>query len=176
MEQTIRVPQAPASAAARKCGACTLCCKVFALEELNKPAGRWCVNARPGAGCVIHEARPGACRGFACLWLADTALPDIWKPDRARFVLSVELDGSLRVTTDPAQPSAWRRDPYEAQIRRWAASGVEAGKPVMLVVGAKVSVILPNTEIDVGVLQPGDAVELLHDGQRFHASVRRAPA
>ena len=41
-------------------------------------------------------------------------------------------------------------------------------------IGDRVTVIMPNTEIEVGVLKAGDQVDLFHDGQRFHASVRKA--
>ena len=37
-------------------------------------------------------------------------------------------------------------------------------KPLLLVVGDRVSVIMPNAEIEVGVLKAGDQVELFHDG------------
>jgi hypothetical protein len=163
-------------ARARACGSCTMCCKVFKIGELNKPAGRWCVNARAGVGCVIHDDRPNACRMFQCMWLASPDMPDEWKPDRARFVVSIEAGGGLQITCDPAQPTAWLREPYQAQIRRWAEHGVTIGRPVLLMVGGRASVILPNTELDAGELQPGDQVELAHDGLRFHARVRKAGA
>ena len=42
--------------------------------------------------------------------------------------------------------------------------------------GRKVSVILPNSEIEVGVLEAGDSIQLIHDGARFHAKVIKAAA
>ena len=162
------------NAAGRACGSCMMCCKVLPLAELDKPAGKWCVNARAGVGCVIHDTRPLACRTFACSWLSSPSLGDEWKPDRARFVLSVEANGALRVTCDPAQPTAWRREPYHTQIRQWSEQGAAMQKPLLLVVGDRVTVIMPNSEIEVGVLKAGDQVDLFHDGQRFHASVRKA--
>ena len=161
---------------ARACGSCTMCCKVLKIDELKKPAGRWCVNARAGVGCAIHFERPLSCRTFNCMWLTARDLPDVWRPDRARFVLSVESSGCLQVVCDPAQPAAWRREPYHAQIRRWAEHGMNIQKPVLLMIGERASVILPNTELSVGELKPGDQVELAHDGLRFHASVRKAVA
>ena len=38
----------------RECGACTLCCKVFDVPVLEKPAGQWCKHCLPGRGCGIH--------------------------------------------------------------------------------------------------------------------------
>lgn len=166
----------PAAVAGRACGSCMMCCKVLENVELAKPAGRWCVNARAGVGCVIHDQRPISCRTFDCMWLSNPSLPDEWKPDRARFVLSVDPGGALMVVCDPAQPAAWRREPYHAQIRAWAERGVSMQKPVLLMIGERASVILPNTELDIGVLKAGDQVGLSHDGLRFHASVRKAGA
>lgn len=160
----------------RACGSCAMCCKVFKIADLNKPAGRWCVNARAGVGCVIYDERPRSCRTFECMWLSSPTLSDAWKPDRARFVVSFESGGGLQVTCDPAQPAAWRREPYLSQIRRWAERGVEIQRPVLLMIGDRVSVILPNTELEIGAINPGDQVELAHDGMRFHASVRKAGA
>ncbi len=160
----------------RACGSCTMCCKVFKVAELDKPAGRWCVNVKTGKGCAIHDARPGFCRTFQCAWLASPDMPDEWKPERARFVLAVEPGGALQIACDPAQPAAWRREPYHSQIRRWAEHGMNIKKPVLLTVGDRASVVLPNTELPVGELQPGDDVELSYDGMRFHASVRKAGA
>lgn len=164
------------AAPGRVCGSCTMCCKVVKNDELNKPAGRWCVNARTGVGCVIHDTRPLSCQIFQCMWLSSNMLSDEWKPDRARFVVAVEVNGALQIMCDPAQPTAWRREPYHSHIRRWAEHGMNIQKPVLLMIGDKVSVILPNTELPVGELQPGDNVELSHDGMRFHASVRKAGA
>ena len=164
------------TAPARTCGSCTLCCKVFKIAELDKPAGRWCTHVRAGAGCSIHDEKPVSCQVFQCLWLSAPTLSDEWKPERARFVVSVESGGALQVTLDPAQPTAWRKEPYHSQIRRWAEHGVNIRRPVLLMIGERASVVLPNSEIEVGELRPGDQVELAHDGMRFYASIRKAGA
>jgi hypothetical protein len=82
----------------------------------------------------------------------------------------------MSVVVDPAQATAWRRAPYEAQIRQWAGAAISAGGQVLLMTGRKVSVILPNSEIEVGVLEAGDSIQLIHDGARFHAQVIKAAA
>ena len=44
---------------ARACGNCSLCCKLLAIAELNKPIDTWCPHARPGrGGCSIYPDRP----------------------------------------------------------------------------------------------------------------------
>ncbi|MDB5572241.1 MAG: hypothetical protein JWN93_3424 [Hyphomicrobiales bacterium] len=159
----------------RACGSCMMCCKSFPVAELAKPAGRWCTHAKAGRGCSIHDARPGTCSAFFCVWMRNPTLGEEWKPDRAKFVMS-SFAGSevLAITVDPAQPSAWKREPYHSAIRGWAGAAIEARSQVLLINGGRVSVILPNTELDVGVLSPGDQIALSHDGQRFHARVVKA--
>lgn len=172
MEQTAASP----TATVRSCGPCTLCCKLFEAPELQKPAHVWCGNVKKGAGCGIHAQRPASCATFQCFWTYNPTLSEEWRPDRARFVVSVESGGGLLITLDKGQPTAWRREPYHSQIRRWAEFGVSKGKPVLLANGERMSVILPNDELDVGALKPGDQVALEHDGLRFHARVIRAGA
>lgn len=66
----------------RKCGACTLCCTLPAIPELDKPAGVPCRHLT-AKGCGIYDSpeRPELCRSFACNWLKgavdEHARPDI---------------------------------------------------------------------------------------------------
>ena len=57
-----------AAAPGRACGALHLCCKVYALPELEKPPGVWCRHCTPGKGCAIHDfrARSSAGSSSAC--------------------------------------------------------------------------------------------------------------
>ena len=36
----------------RECGSCSLCCKVYNVPEIEKPAGKWCRHCTPGKGCT----------------------------------------------------------------------------------------------------------------------------
>src|SRR6202035_1192607 len=78
----------------RSCGSCGLCCKLVAVEELNKPAHQWCAHFSAGRGCTIYTDRPGECRTFRCLWLMRPQLSDAWRPDRSRIVLYFSHDGT----------------------------------------------------------------------------------
>lgn len=160
----------------RSCGSCTMCCKLIEAPELKKAAHVWCGHVKKGSGCGVHAQRPLSCAVFQCFWTFNPALSDEWRPDRARFIVSVETGGGLVITLDKAQPTAWRREPYHSQIRRWAELGVANRKPVLLANGDRMSVILPNDELDIGALRPGDQVALEHDGLRFHARVIPAAA
>ena len=53
----------------RTCGTCTACCHALAVEQIGKPAFRRCPSLKFAGGCEDYDARPDACRNFACLWL-----------------------------------------------------------------------------------------------------------
>lgn len=72
----------------RSCGECRLCCNVFPLPVLDKPAGVWCGLLGP-AGCTVHDrGQPEVCRQYACYWLEHESLPDESRPDRTRMVVT----------------------------------------------------------------------------------------
>ena len=77
----------------RVCEDCTLCCKVMAIDELEKPAGTWCQHCKAGSGCKIYAERPTECQTFNCLWLIDERLGPHWKPNRSKVVLTTSEDG-----------------------------------------------------------------------------------
>lgn len=161
--------------ASRNCGSCTLCCKLFPVPELEKPAGRWCVHIVQGKGCGIHTNRPHVCRAFWCQWIENPDLGPEWKPERARFVLSIYPGTqSLAVTVDPASPGAWRADAYLPSLRRWAAAALAAGEQVLVFVGERVTVILPDREKDLGRIGRGDRIVSLKNGLgQYDVEVRR---
>lgn len=58
-------------AAARSCGDCRVCCKIFEIAEVNKPLNTMCRHAGSGSGepgCKIYGHRPDVCRSFECSW------------------------------------------------------------------------------------------------------------
>ena len=111
-------------AAGRDCGSCTLCCKVFEVPSLNKPVGKWCAHCKPGKGCGIHDTRPEHCRAFYCAWMTEDWLGPEWKPDRAKFVLTIDpATQFLLAQLDPGAPLAWKQSPYYPQFKRWAQHG-----------------------------------------------------
>lgn len=88
-------------APARSCGGCTACCKTHEIEELSKPANRWCPHCKVGSGCAIYADRPPSCRDFGCVWLnLPDALPeDDQRPDKLGVVFSIF--NMPEVTGDP---------------------------------------------------------------------------
>jgi hypothetical protein len=163
----------------RACGTCTLCCKLFPVPELSKAAGRWCPHVEQGSGCAIHASRPQVCRAFHCQWLYNADLGPEWKPERAKFVLSIYPGSrSLAVTVDPGEPLAWTKEPYYRHLKRWAAAAVAEGEQVVVFNGEAATILLPERDIALGVLQPGDSIVVRRTagpmGSIFDAIVRKA--
>jgi len=162
----------------RSCGTCTLCCKIFSVPDLGKPAGKWCKHIVQGKGCGIHETRPQVCRAFFCQWIYNADLGPEWKPEVSRFVLSIYPGtNSLTVSADPGFPNAWREEKYLRQFRLWAAAALEQGDQVLVFSGARITAILPDREVDLGEIRPGDRIVSLKNGRgQFDVRLDRASA
>lgn len=103
-----------------------------------------------------------------------------WKPDRARFVLTIDpATRFLLVQVDPGLPMAWRKEPYYSQLKRWSAAGLQNGRQVIVFNDRAATVILPNTDAVLGVLEPDDRVvisshPLVGGGFAFSAHKQKA--
>jgi hypothetical protein len=145
------------AAPGRECGACTLCCKVYALPEFAKPPGAWCKHCAPGKGCAIHDAPPNQCRQFFCLWMTDGTMPAEWRPDQARFVLSVyPTNGFIYGQVDPGSPGAWRRAPYFDGLRAMAKTLLEQRRHVIMFVGDQATLVMPDEALPLGAMTAND--------------------
>lgn len=159
---------------AKTCGTCTLCCKLFPVPPLAKPAGKWCPHVVQGRGCGIHETRPQLCRAFDCQWLENSDLGPEWKPEISKFVLSIYPGtNSLAVTVDPGFPGNWRQEPYLRNLRRWAEAALSQGDQVIVFTGGKATAILPDREQELGEIGPGDAILSLKGPRGYAVEVRR---
>jgi hypothetical protein len=145
------------SSAKRRCGDCTLCCKVMAIEELEKPANSWCPHCKPGRGCAIYHGRPAECGNFSCLWLVNDLLDEQLKPNKSKFVLTASEDG-IEVRCDPGFPNAWRKEPYASEIRGWAISGESNDVTVVVIVGQRMILVTPDREFDLGIVGPDERI------------------
>jgi hypothetical protein len=86
------------SETSRKCGDCSLCCKLLPNVALEKPASKPCQYQRHGHGCTIYPKRPEECQVWSCRWLAapeETA--GMRRPDRSHYVIDPMPD-SIRMT------------------------------------------------------------------------------
>jgi hypothetical protein len=160
---------------ARSCGSCTLCCKLFPVPDLAKPAGKWCQHIAQGRGCGMHEARPQVCRSFWCQWIENPDLGPEWKPEISKFVLSIYPGtNSLAVTVDPGVPGAWRREPYLSGLRQFAAVALAQGDQVIVFTGDRGTAVLPDGEAELGRILPGDRIVTLKNGAQYGVEVQRA--
>ena len=166
------------AAPGRFCGSCTLCCKLPYIEhpDLNKPAGVWCTHCKPGTGCKIYETRPTPCQIFFCYWLAVPEMDDAWRPDVSKLVICSEADGNrIAVHVDPGFPARWREEPFYSQIKRWADIGVDNAMQVVIYLKDRVTVILPNKEVELGRIARDDIIMVgelnVPIGRDWHAYV-----
>ncbi|CCE06073.1 conserved hypothetical protein [Bradyrhizobium sp. STM 3843] len=166
--------EAKSEATSRDCGDCTLCCKVMAIEALGKPANAWCAHCQPKHGCSIYADRPAECRAFRCLWLVNGLLDDQWKPAKAKFVLTTSDDG-IEVRCDPGFPDAWRKAPYQSEIREWAMSGEEHDVTVLIINGPRIILVTRERDFDLGHVGPDHRIVRELEGTRVvNATVVRA--
>lgn len=146
-----------AAAPGRACGSCNLCCKVYAWPEIGKPPGVWCKYCEPGKGCKIHDALPEECRLFNCLWMADGKMPEEWRPDRAKFVLTVyPANGFIYGQAEPSAPNAWRRAPYFDGLKAMAKALIEERRHVLMFVGDEATLIMPDEVLPLGKMTARD--------------------
>ena len=109
-------------------GNCSLCCKLQAIPELDKPADKWCQHCRPGkGGCSIYNDRPNVCQAYMCLWL-DGLLGDEWQPTSSKIVVQSDESAGRRLLflVDHSTPDRWREPPYYKQILAWSEHELRA--------------------------------------------------
>jgi hypothetical protein len=160
----------------RSCGTCTMCCKVYAIRELNKRAGHWCVHAERGRGCKIYEDRPDTCKSFYCMWRVDPTLGPEWKPERSHFVVALDLLGfdALTISLDPGRPDAWKKEPYYSTIRGWARKFCPQNQKVLVLDSrGSVTVVLPDRDVLLGVIGPDEEIVMYRDGATYDATAQR---
>jgi hypothetical protein len=145
------------------CGECDMCCRLLAIEVLEKPPGPLCGHFQDGC-CSVYQDRPDACRGFHCLWLKSERLtPEVrmspqWRPDRAKFMMYSEHgDRRLNVVVDADHPQAWTREPYYGFLKR-LSHRVAEGYELLVFVGDRRIVIFPDEDVDLGPVKPEDEI------------------
>ena len=143
----------------RQCGDCSLCCKVLGIPELDKAKDHWCPNFTAGTGCRIYADRPPSCHDFVCRWLADPTMGPEWKPSVCKMVLDAK-PRLLVVHVDPAVTRPWRAEPYFSVLKRLAAQGLTRGTLVMVMERRRTIVILPDREVDLGMIGPDARIAL----------------
>jgi hypothetical protein len=135
----------------RACNECTLCCKVLSIKELDKPQGQWCTHCAVGRGCKIYDERPAECGNFYCGYLTWPMTDEHWFPARCKMVIVSELDGNrVAIHVDPSRPTAWQQRPYYEEIKQWARFAAPQMRQVVVCIGNRAIVILPDEDVDLG--------------------------
>jgi hypothetical protein len=153
---TMTLLQGDTPAGGRRCGSCSLCCRLVPVATLGKPGNTKCRFSRqhPKGCCSVYATpqQPMACQTWSCRWLIDKAI-DTSRPDRAHYVIdvmpdlikSVREDGEVReapvvqIWLDPAYPLA-HRDP---RLRAWVeANARETGMAAIVRVSARDAFLL----------------------------------
>ena len=143
----------------RRCGTCTMCCKVLTVEELQKPNGQWCPHCVKGRGCAIYSTRPDECHRFRCGYLLWSALGEHWLPARSKLVVAVKPDGmEIVVHVDPGAPYAWRTEPYYAEIRAMARQAERTAYTLFVQIGRRMIAVFPDREIDLGIVAEDERI------------------
>ena len=129
-----------------------------------------------GKGCGIYETRPAECRTFYCHWMLEKGLTPDWKPEKAKFALVTSEGGHMTAFVDPGFPGAWRSSPYFETLKRWSLEGARANpaRIVTVRIGTRGIVVLPDREIDIGMVGPDDAIRL-EPGPGGRIEVRKGP-
>ncbi len=82
--------------------------------------------------------------------------PD-WKPERCKFVMSVDpVTRFLNIQLDPGNPNAFRVEPFYSQLRTWAAQMIPEERFVMVFNNKHATIVLPDKEVSLGQLGDGD--------------------
>ena len=151
----------PAVREARRCGTCTLCCKLLTIPEFGNPSGQWCPHCVKGRGCAIHSDRPNECRAFHCGYLLWPELGEHWRPSRSKLVVAFKPDGmEIVIHVDPGVPNAWRAEPYYSEIRSMAGHAAGTAYTVFVQIGRRVIAVFPDREVDLGVVAEDERIAI----------------
>jgi len=150
----------PAKASLKVCGECTLCCKVYEIEDFEKKPGTVCHHVRPEGGCGVWGLHPKICQEFKCLWLKHDDMNGLWRPDHAGFVLRLEPNGTtLAIDVDHDRPHAWKREPYYSQIKLWSEVMPKNEGLVLVYAPEGLYVITPMEDLFLKAPKRGDILE-----------------
>ena len=91
------------------CGTCTLCCDLFPVPDLDKPAFTKCKHCKVNQGCDIYKDRPQNCRDIECAYFQmDPKRVSIkLRPDHCRIVFEKINDRIFFGTRDPNVPPTY---------------------------------------------------------------------
>jgi hypothetical protein len=75
------------------------------------------------------------------------------------MVIVSELDGGrIAIHVDPTRPTAWRVEPYYSTIKGWAYCAAPDMVQVVVCIGNRAIVILPEEDVDLGPIAPDERI------------------
>ena len=91
----------------------------------------------------------------------------------------MEGDGHrIAVHVDPGFPNRWREEPYYSRIKSLANIAVDHQTQFVIYLRNRVTVVLPNKEIELGEFEPGDHIMVAEldvaFGRDWRAFIRKA--
>jgi hypothetical protein len=75
------------------------------------------------------------------------------------MVVYMEGEGNrIAIHVDPSYPLRWREEPYYSRIKQWSVFAADNPAQVVIYVKNRVTVVVPNKEIDLGEFDPEDHI------------------
>jgi hypothetical protein len=139
------------------------------IDEIDKPGGKWCEHCEIGVGCKVYADRPSQCANFYCGFLTVANLAEEWRPSKCKIVLVEEPGVRLGVHVDPGRPSAWKSEPFYSHLKQEAANRLKATQQVVVYMGNHVTVILPDRDVDLGLVGEDEVIITHGVGTRLEA-------
>lgn len=143
----------------RKCGTCNACCTLLAVPAVDTPSFTRCEHLKAGRStrcCSLgDEARPEACRAFACGWLLGIGANKD-RPDRSGVMITSSFDPEdqrHQVQAYQTRPGVWTRRAMELLNRI-------AEKAVVIHVEEETRTILGGPRKDVEAMHAKIQTEL----------------
>ena len=106
-------------------------------------------------------------------------LDQTWHPLVSKMMVDQEEEGNrISIHVHPDFPLKWREEPYYSQIKKWSVFAVDHQAQVIIYVKDRVTVVLPNKEIDLGEVDPEDHIMVgeldVPVGRDWNAYIRKA--
>lgn len=126
-----------------------MCCKLGAINEVEKEDGQWCKHCSTHQSCDAYDQRPKVCRDYFCYYML-SELGEEWRPSTAKLMISTMMNGLVYISVDPDHPHVWRNEPYYSTMRQWALNN-----RIVVLLGPQVWAVYPDRVEDLGRMEEG---------------------
>jgi hypothetical protein len=101
-----------------------------------------------------------------------------WKPAISHLIVASGVSRDrTNVHVDPSRPDSWRRQPYYATMKEWARQGLAKRQQVVVMIGQRSIVLLPDRDLDFGEVKLEEVIVIGEragiNGTEFDAFVVR---